>query len=109
MVCLKAPEPHIRVLWGAQFVTLSFAQPTSEDGKVLDFARDIRFGLLLETVVVKPEWLTPGEVTVPRSADMEALMSHLAPRHPLLPLDTPRQDTVSVSRTSLAPSPWSTR
>ena len=65
MVCLKAPEPHIRVLWGAQFVTLSFAQPTSEDGKVLDFARDIRFGLLLETVVVKPEWLTPGEVTVP--------------------------------------------
>ena len=23
-VCLKAPEPHIRVLWGAQFVTPYF-------------------------------------------------------------------------------------
>ena len=64
VVCLEDPEPHIRVLWVAQFVTLSFAQPTPEDGKVLAFARDIRLGLLPAKVVVKSEWLTPGEVTV---------------------------------------------
>ena len=46
VVFLEAPEPHIRVLWGAQFVTPSFAQPTPEDGKVLAFARDTRLGLL---------------------------------------------------------------
>ena len=62
---VEAPEPHIRVLWGAQFVTSSFAQPTPEDGKVLAFSRDIRLGLLPTPVVVKLEWLTPGEVNVP--------------------------------------------
>ena len=108
MVCLEAPEPHIRVLWGAQFVNPPFAQPTPEDRKVLSFARDIRIGLLPETVVVKPEWITPGDANVPQSADMEALMSHLAPGHPHLPLETPRPDGVSVTQTSLAPSPWST-
>ena len=29
VVCLEAPEPHIRVLWGAQLATPSFVQPTS--------------------------------------------------------------------------------
>ena len=52
MVCLKAPEPYIYVIWGAQFVTPSFAQPILEDRKVLAFARDIRLGLLTATVVV---------------------------------------------------------
>ena len=56
-VCLEAPESHIRVIWGAQFVTPSFAQTTPEDGKVLVFARDICLGLLPATVVVRPEWL----------------------------------------------------
>ena len=65
MVSLEAPERHICVLWGAQFVTSSFAQPTPEDRNILAFARDIRLGLLPETVVVNPEWLTPGEVNVP--------------------------------------------
>ena len=82
MVCLEAPEPQIHVLWGAQFVNPSFAQPTLEDRKVLAFTRDIRLDLLLATVVVNLEWLTPGEVTVPRSTEMEALMSHLDPGHP---------------------------
>ena len=54
MVCLEDPEPHICLLWGAQFVTLSFAQLTPEDGKVLAFTRDIRLGLLSATVVVNP-------------------------------------------------------
>ena len=74
MVCLEAPESHICVQWGAQFVTLSFAQKTPEEGKVLDFSRDICLGLLPTTVVVSPEWLAPGEVTVPQATDMESLM-----------------------------------
>ena len=38
VVYLKDPEPHIRVLCGTQFVTLSFAQPIPEDRNVLAFA-----------------------------------------------------------------------
>ena len=65
VVCLEAPEQHIRVLWGAHFVNLSFNQPTPEDRRVLAFARDISLRLLLATVVVKPEWLTPEDGNVP--------------------------------------------
>ena len=54
MVCLEAPEPHICLLWGAQFVTPSFSQPTPEDGKVPAFAGDIRLDLLPATVMVHP-------------------------------------------------------
>ena len=64
MVCLEAPDPHTRVIWSGQFVTPSLAKPTSEDGKILSFARDIRLGLLQATVVVHPECLTPVEVAV---------------------------------------------
>ena len=103
MVCLEAPEPHILMLWGTQCVTWLFAQPTSEDGKILAFARGIRISLLPETVVVKPEWFTPGEVNVPQAADMENLMERLAPGHLCLPLDTPRPDRVSLPRASLDP------
>ena len=63
--CIEAPDPQICVLWGAQFVTPSLAKPTSEDGKILSFARDIRLGLLQATVMVHPECLTPVEVAVP--------------------------------------------
>ena len=59
VVCLEAPETHICVLWGAQFMTLSFAQPTLDDRKVLAFAREIRLGFLPATVVVQPEWISP--------------------------------------------------
>ena len=103
VVFLEAPELQIRVLWGAQFVTPSFAQPTPEDGKALTFSQYIRIGLLPETVVVKLEWLTLREFNVPQAADMGALMSHLSPGHPRLPPETPRPYTVSVSRASLAP------
>ena len=103
MVYVEAPEPHIRVLWGAQFVTPSFAQPTPEDGKVLAFSRDIRLGLLPTPVVVKLEWLTPGEVAVTQSAYMEDLLARLDPGHPRLPPDTPRPNRVSVPRASLSP------
>ena len=70
MVCLEDPEPHIRMLWGTQFVTPYFAQPTPKDGKVLAFARYIRLGLLPSTMVVQPEWLAPEEVVVPQATDM---------------------------------------
>ena len=65
VVCLKAPEPQICVLWGAQFVNPSLVKPTSEDGKILSFARYICIGLLQATVVVHPECLTLVEVAVP--------------------------------------------
>ena len=38
VVCLEAPETHIRMLWGTNFVTPSFYQPTPKDGKVLALA-----------------------------------------------------------------------
>ena len=91
MVCLEKPEPHIRVLWVAQFVTLSFAQPTPKDGKVLAFVRDIRLGLLPDTVAVQPKWLTPEDVEVSPAADMEALLVRLAPRYPIYPKITKEQ------------------
>ena len=84
-------------------MTPSFALQTLEGRKVLAFARDIRLGLLPSTVMVKPEWISPGEVTIPRAVDMEALMSHPAPGHPQLSSENPRPDTVSVTRMSLAP------
>ena len=100
---LEAPDPHIRVLWGTKFVTPYLAQPTPEGGKVLAFARDIRLGFLPAKLVVKPEWITPGDVNLPRAADMLALMSHLAPGHPHLPPETPIPERVSVPRASLYP------
>ena len=68
IVYLEAPEPHIRVLWGAHFVTRSFVQPTPEDGKILVFVRDICLGLLTATVMVQPEWVTAEYVAVPQAA-----------------------------------------
>ena len=104
VVCLEAPESHIRVIWGAQFVTPSFAQPTPEIRKVLAFARDIRLGLLPATVVVKPECLTLGEVNVPQASDLEDLIERLAPGHPYLPPDTQRPERVSAPWAYLTPS-----
>ena len=42
-------------------------------------------------------------MVVPPSADMEALLTRLAPIHPCLPQDTPRTDRVSVPQSSLSP------
>ena len=103
VVYLEAPEPHIHVLWGAQFMTLSFLQPTLEDGKALAFAKDIHLGLLPATGAVHPECITPEEVAGPQEADMETLLARLSPGHLRLPPDTPRTDRVSVPRTYLAP------
>ena len=91
------------MLWGTQFMTPSFAQPTPEDREVLAFARDIRLGLLSATVVVHPECLAPEEVAVPRAAEMEALIAHLSLVHPRLPAYTPRPERFSVPRLSLVP------
>ena len=88
VVCLESLETHIHMLWGAHFVTLSFAQPTPEEKKVLAFARDIRLGLLPDTVVVQPEWLIPADVAVPQEAEMKDLLARLSPGHPLLLQDT---------------------
>ena len=93
---------HTRAL-GSSIGTPSFAQPTPQDGKVLAFERYIRLGLLLATVVVNPELLTPGEVNIPQAAYMEDLMACLSPRHPRLPPETPIPERVSVPRASLAP------
>ena len=107
MVCLESSEPHIRVIWGTQFVTPSFAQPTPKDGNrnILASEREIRLGLLPAMVVVQSEWLTPADVAVLQAADMEALLARLAPRHPHLSPETPRTERISVPRASLALSP----
>ena len=84
-------------------MTPSVAQPTPEDGKVLTFAGYIHLGLLPATLVVKPEWLTPGKFNVPQATEIESLMARLAPRHPCLPPETPRPYRVSVPWASLAP------
>ena len=75
MVYLEAQEPHISVLWGAQFLTQFFAQLTPKDGKVLSFARYIRLGILPSTVVVQSEWLIPEDVAEPQAAEMESLLA----------------------------------
>ena len=49
------------MIWGNQFLTPPFAQPTLENSKVLNFSRDIRFGEVPATVVFQTGWLTPGE------------------------------------------------
>ena len=100
MVCLEDPEPHIRMLWGTQFVTPYFDQPT---GRYQPSREDIRLGLLPATVVVHPEWLAPEELAVPRATEIEALIARLALGHPWLPADTPRLERVSVPRSSLEP------
>ena len=46
ITCVDTPAPHIRVLWGVQYVTPSFAKSTQEDGKVLAFTRDFCLGIL---------------------------------------------------------------
>ena len=100
MVCLEYPEPHIRMLWGTQFVNPSFVKPT---GRSLPLRKDIRLGILPETVVVQPEWLSPEEVAVPRETEMEAIIARLSLGHPWLPADTLRPERVSVPRSSLSP------
>ena len=91
------------MLWGAQFATPSFVQPTPEDRKVPTFVRAIRLGLLQATVVVQIEWPTPEDVAVPQAADMEDLLVRLAPGHIGLPPDTSRKERVSAPWASLAP------
>ena len=101
VVCLEALEPYIRVIWGAQFMTPSFAQHTPEDVKVFALERDICLGLLPEIVVVKSAWLTLVEFAVSQVAEMETHLARLALGHPRLSLDTPRTDIVSILRASL--------
>ena len=73
--CLDYPEPHIRVLWGTQFVTPPFTRPTSEDRKVLKFARDIQLVQLPASDVIPPEWMELSEVEVPREEETKAALS----------------------------------
>ena len=84
-------------------MTPSFAQLTPEGKKVLAFSQYIRLGQLPATVVVRPEWLTQIEVTVPRTTNMEALLGCLAPGHPRLDADTQNPERVSVQRAYLSP------
>ena len=48
----------------------SFKCSTLEDGKVLDFSRDIRQGLLLITLEVPPYWM---DMTESKAPSMEEL------------------------------------
>ena len=81
----------------------SFVKPTPEDGKVLAFARNICLGQLPAKVVVLLECIAPIKVEVPREAEMEAELVHLATGQPRLSKDTPRPERVSSPRESLDP------
>ena len=76
---------------------------TPEEGKVLNFARKILLGQIPAAVVLLPAWLTLSEVEVPKEADMEAALARLPPGKPRFPVDTPRQDRVSVPLESIPP------
>ena len=54
-------------------------------------------------MVVHPEWLSPEEVSVPRSTEMEELIVRLTLGHPWIPAYNLRLESVSVPRYSLAP------
>ena len=85
LVCLESPEPHIRMLLVTQFVTPSFTRPTSEDRKVITFARYIQLSQLPASVMVLPEWLEQSEVEVSQEEDIEVELSRLTPCMPRLP------------------------
>ena len=102
VVCLEAPEPHIRFLWVTQLITPSFVIPTPEDVQVIAFSQDIWMDQLPASVVIQPEWITPREVEVQREADMGAALARLAPGHPRLAADTTSPEIVSVPLASPA-------
>ena len=54
LVCLKHPEPQIRVLWETHFVTLVFVRPAPEDRKVPALAKYIRLFHILASVAMLP-------------------------------------------------------
>ena len=55
VIYIDTPTPHIRVIWGAHYVTPSSVLPTPEYGKVLAFARDIHLIQIPTTVAVSHE------------------------------------------------------
>ena len=100
MVCLEVPEPHIRVLWGTQFMTPSSAQPTPEDGKVLAFAKRYL------PWTAPDHGSRPDGVACPRrihgpAYDIDGGASGTP--HPRLAVDTQQPDRVSVLWVSLSP------
>ena len=56
-MCVERTDPHIRVLWGVEYVMMYLICPTPEDRKVMSFARDVSQGQLPTTVEVNTEWL----------------------------------------------------
>ena len=41
LACVEAPELHIRVLWGVEYVMPYLTNATPEDGKVLAFVKEL--------------------------------------------------------------------
>ena len=52
VVCVETTYPHIRFLWGVEYMMPSFTQPTPKYGKVLVFTRDMWKGQLPTTVKI---------------------------------------------------------
>lgn len=92
MVCIETPEPHIRGIWGTQYVTLSFARPTPEESKVLAFTRYFCMGHLSSTFKIDPAWLDLNKREVPQEAGMEAALARLPLGTHRTPDDTPNPE-----------------
>ena len=84
-------------------MTPYFAQPKLEDSNVLAFAQDIQLGQMLSTVVVLSKCLTPRDVEVLWTEEMEELLAYLAPGNPSLTAGIPRPERVSMPRAYLSP------
>ena len=57
VICVYQPPPHIRVLWGPQFVIPYLYCLTPEDGKVISLYRDIHDAQIPVSVEVPSQWL----------------------------------------------------
>ena len=82
---LDVPEPHIRVLWGVQYVTPSFARATPEDGKVLAFTQDVHLGMLPVIVRVNHDWMTVRNVPAPTITELNTTFATTGPGAKIIP------------------------
>ena len=76
---VEAPELHICVLWGVEYVMPYFTHATPEDEKVLNFVRNFRKGQLSTTVKVLSEWLDIRNATALLEEELTRALSSTFP------------------------------
>ena len=56
LVIVEELTRHIRVLWGIEKLTFSYANRTALDGHIIAFSRDIVAGNTPPTIAIDDEW-----------------------------------------------------